>query len=107
MSWHCDVCLSNKKCRTIDSSDTLRLRYAVIVAGAAHIKIPNSTQEAFIHAGKNGLVFAADTAALSRVGHISIFTEETVLMQVPTAGGIVPPHTVLYNGPCRGKELLS
>ena len=107
MSWHCDVCLSNKTRRTIDSSDILRLRYVVLVAGAAHIKIPNSTQEAFIRAGKNGLLFAADTAALSRVGHISIFTKETVLMQVPTAGGIVPPHSVLYNGPCRGQELIT
>ena len=87
-------------------SDLLCFRYVVFVAGAAKITIPNSTQEVFVQAGKNGLVFAADTAALSTGGHVSIFTKETVLMQVPTAGGIVPPHIVLYRGPCRGNEMI-
>lgn len=81
-------------------------KYAVFVSGAARITIPNSPQEAFVHAGKNGLVFAADTAALSRTGHTSIFFKETVLIQIPTAGGVVPPHKVLHLGPCRGKELF-
>ena len=77
------------------------------MAGAARITVPNSAQEAFVHAGKNGLVFAADIAALSTTGHTSIFVKETVLMQIPTAGGVVPPHKVLHAGPCRGKELVS
>lgn len=81
-------------------------QFVAFVAGAAKITIPGSTQEAFVHAGKNGLLFAADTAALSRGGHVTVFTKETFLMQVPTAGGIVPPHTVLYTGPCRGDELM-
>ena len=77
------------------------------VAGAAKITIPDSIQEAHVHASKNGLVFAGDTAALSARGRFTIFTKETFLMQVPTAGGIVPPHTVLYTGPCRGDEPMT
>lgn len=82
-------------------------QYDVFVTGAAKITIPNSTQEGYIRAGKNALVFSADTAALSKGGHVTIFTEQTILMQVPTARGIVPPHTVLYTGACRGDELMT
>ncbi|KAF6225567.1 hypothetical protein HO133_009567 [Letharia lupina] len=81
-------------------------QFVAFVSGAAKITIPGSTQEAFVHAGKNGLLFAADTAALSRSRYGIIFTKETFLMHVPTAGGIVPPHTVLYTGPCRGDEFM-
>ncbi|KAL6716060.1 cytochrome c oxidase subunit 1 [Lecanora helva] len=81
-------------------------QYAVFVAGAAKISIPGSKDVAHIKAGKNGLVFAADTAALSSVGHVTYFTKKTFLMQIPVADGIVPNHTVLYSGPCKGKELM-
>ena len=90
----------------IDSSNYPFNRYAVFVAGAATISIPGSKVVAHIKAGKNGLVFAADTAALSSVGHVTVFTKETFLMQIPTANGTVPEHTVLYEGPCKGKELM-
>ena len=63
-------------------------------------------QEAIFAAGKNGLFFANDTADLSTTGHGTFFTEETVLMQVPVADGIVPPYSVLYDGDCRGSELV-
>ena len=57
-------------------------------------------------AGKNGLVFANDTANLSSAGHGTFFTEETVLMQVPVADGFVPLYEVLYEGACKEPELV-
>ena len=82
-------------------------RFVIFVAGAAVITTPApNPQEAIAHGNKNGLLFAADTAALSKTGHVTIFTEETILAQIPTKDGIVPPHKVLYEGGCKGAELV-
>ena len=81
-------------------------RYVMFLSGEAKVSVPNSTQCATIGAGKNGLVFAADTAALSAIGHVTAFTKQTVLIQIPVAGGVTPDHVVLYLGPCRGAELV-
>ena len=67
--------------------------------------MPTSDVVAVVHGGKNGLLFAADTAALSSDGHLTIFTKETALLQIPTADGKVPPHTVLHSGACKGADL--
>ena len=91
---------------TFGLSDLVYLRYVVFVAGAAIITVPGSDEIAYVEAGKNGLLFAADTAALSSGGHVTYFNKETFLMQIPTAGGIVPNHTVLYTGQCRGEEMM-
>jgi len=58
-----------------------------------------------LRSGMNGLFFAADTAAVSQFGHVTDFVEETILLQIPTAGGIVP-HTILHSGACKGNELV-
>ena len=81
-------------------------RYVMFLSGKAEITVPNSTQRAIISAGKNGLFFAADTAAVSAVGHVTDFLKETVLIQIPVAGGLAPNHTMLYSGPCKGAELV-
>lgn len=73
-----------------------------------HITLPDSTQEAWIRGGKNGLVISADIAAISKDGHITEYpsNEETVALVIPTLGGEVPGHSVLHDGPCLGDEMM-
>ncbi|KAH9043929.1 hypothetical protein EDB85DRAFT_733685 [Lactarius pseudohatsudake] len=82
-------------------------QWVVFLSGLAHVTLANSTDEAFINGGKNGLIFAADTSDVSLKGHSTNYPskEETRAIQIPT-GGLIPQHTVLYNGPCKGKQLL-
>ena len=81
-------------------------RWVIFLSGLAHITLPNSTDEAYVYGGENGLIFAADTSDVSTLGHATNYPskEETRAIQVPT-GGTIPSHNVLYNGPCCGKEL--
>ncbi|KAI9451355.1 hypothetical protein BJY52DRAFT_1205942 [Lactarius psammicola] len=82
------------------------IQWVAFLSGLAHVTLANSTDEAFIYGGKNGLIFAADTSDVSVKGHSTNYpsNQETRVMQIPT-GGIVPQHTVLYNGPCKGNQL--
>lgn len=82
------------------------VQYVMFLSGAAEVSVPGSPQQAFITSGLNGLFFAADTAAVSRSGHVTAFTELTILIQIPTAGGVVPAHRVLHSGACRGEDLV-
>ena len=82
------------------------VRYVMFLSGAAEVSVPGSSQHSFITSGLNGLFFAADTAAVSTTGHVTAFTELTILIQIPTAGGVVPAHRVLHSGPCRGEDLV-
>ncbi|MCJ1251769.1 hypothetical protein MMC30_009007 [Trapelia coarctata] len=84
------------------------VQYVLFFAGLAHITLPNSTAEAWVHGGRNGLIIAADTAAVSTLGHITTYPseEQTLGLVVPTAGGEVPPHVVLHEGPCCTSEML-
>ena len=68
--------------------------------------VPGSKQVARLSAGENGLYFASDTSEVSKTGHVTLFTEATILLQIPTAGGVVPEHEVLYQGACMGAELV-
>ena len=58
-----------------------------------------------ISAGKNSVLIAVDTADVSEVGHVTEFLEETILLQIPFAGGVVPEHEVLYQETCGCNEL--
>lgn len=80
-------------------------RWVVFLSGLAHITLPNSTVDAYVPGGKNGLIFAADTAAVS-TGHSTNYpsNSETIALQIPT-GGSIPQHNVLYSGPCKPIEL--
>jgi hypothetical protein len=82
-------------------------RWVIFLSGLAHITLANSTDEAYVPGGKNGLIFAADTSDVSKLGHATNYPskDETRAIQIPT-GGSIPSHTVLYSGPCCGKELL-
>ena len=84
---------------------SLANRYVAFLTGKAVISLPNSPQTATIRGGKNGLIFAADTDAVSKLGHTTRYPseQETIGLSIRTAGGVVPPHTVLYDGPCRGQ----
>ena len=79
----------------------------MFLSGVAHVTLANSTAEAFIEGGENGLIFAADTADVSVKGHATNYPskEETRAIQIPT-GGTIPQHTVLYSGPCCDQQLL-
>jgi hypothetical protein len=82
-------------------------QWVIFLSGLAHITLANSTDEAYVPGGKNGLIFAADTSDVSKLGHATNYPskDETRAIQIPT-GGSIPSHTVLYSGPCCGKELL-
>ncbi|KAL9116629.1 MAG: hypothetical protein Q9187_006845 [Circinaria calcarea] len=84
------------------------VQYVAFVSGLAHISLPDSAQEAWVRGGKNGLIIAADTAAVSKDGHITEYPSdrETVALQIPTLGGEVPAHRVLHEGACRRDEMM-
>lgn len=75
----------------------------MLLEGSAYIALPgdNSTG-AYIAGGRSGLLFAADTADVSRDGHSSMYlgTTESVYLQIPTRDGNIPRHTTLHMGPC-------
>jgi hypothetical protein len=79
------------------------------MSGLVHIRIPNSTTEAWIQGGKYGFIVAADTKGVSKLGHITDFPggDDTVIAQFPTIGGKMPEHVVLYDGPCGLAELIT
>lgn len=83
-------------------------RYVAFMSGLAHITLPNSKLEAYVKGGKNGLIIAADTAAVSTLGHITEYPshQETIALQIPTAGGVAPAHRVLHGGACLGSEMV-
>lgn len=64
--------------------------------------------EAWIGGGKFGVLIAADLESVSRMGHFAAFPsdEQTVLVQSPFEGDVIPGHTVLYEGQCRMEELV-
>ena len=72
-----------------------------------HSTLPNSRDEFWINGGKNGLIFAADTAAVSKLGHITRYPgrEQTTAIALPTAGGKIPAHRLLHQGPCSRDEV--
>ncbi|KAG4222901.1 hypothetical protein PC116_g28626 [Phytophthora cactorum] len=76
--------------------------------GVADITLPddNSTS-ALVNGGQFGLIFAADTAAVSKHGHRTQYlgVAETIALQIPTSDGEVPKHEVLHMGPCDSSEV--
>ncbi|KAI9879906.1 MAG: hypothetical protein M1830_006573 [Pleopsidium flavum] len=83
------------------------VQYVAFLSGLAHITLPNSKQEAWIHGGQHGLIIAADTAAVSKEGHITKYPskKETTALQIPTAEEAVPEHIVLHEGACQRSEV--
>ncbi|THH14230.1 hypothetical protein EW146_g6083 [Bondarzewia mesenterica] len=78
------------------------VQYVVFLSGLAHITLPNSTDEAWVQGGRDGLIIATDTVDVSDVGHKTEYPsgDETLALQIPTAHGQVPGHVVVHSGPC-------
>ncbi|KAL9032075.1 MAG: hypothetical protein Q9180_006712 [Flavoplaca navasiana] len=83
------------------------VQYVAFLSGTAIVSVPNHPPVT-IRGGKEGLIIAADIAAVSKQGHDTKYPceEQTIAIQIPTGDGQVPPHTVLYAGPCRKRDLL-
>lgn len=83
-------------------------RWVVFLSGLAYITLPNnSNQSAYVSGGEFGLIFAADTAEVSDIGHRTQYpgVVETIALQIPTPDGRIPGHTTLHTGPCRANEV--
>ena len=79
----------------------------MFIAGLAHVTLPDSEDDVWIRGGEDGLIIAADTAAVSRSGHITNYpsNRETIALQIPTEGRLLPRHRVLHEGACRKEEM--
>jgi hypothetical protein len=77
-----------------------------MLSGLLHVTVANTTQDVYIRGGKYGTVFVADTAEVSRTGHYSFFPEDSVMVRLPSDGGKIPEHTVLYSGPCKDEHVV-
>lgn len=101
------------------------VQWVVFLSGLAHITLPeaslpitnssslNSTQtfatEAWVVGGIYGTILALDVANASALGHNTAYPsgEETRALQIPTAGGQIPNHTIIDStGPCTEGELV-
>ena len=90
-------------------------QWSLFVSGLGRIQIlandgsglvNESSDEAWITGGKYGLIFADDVGTSN--GHLTTFpsNDETVLLTFATAGGAVPEHDVLHEGPCGWEETV-
>ncbi|KAI1114537.1 hypothetical protein F5Y14DRAFT_413647 [Nemania sp. NC0429] len=83
-------------------------QWVAFTSGLAHITLPDDPlASAYVVGGAFGLIFAADTADVSRQGHITQYpgNTETVALQIPTKDDSIPPHVVLHTGPCNAEEV--
>jgi len=74
------------------------------LSGVAHVTAPQDDSiSLWLVGGKSGLLFAVDTAG---AGHITRYPsdQDTVAITAPFAGGKVPDHEVLSDGPCLGMQ---
>ncbi|KAI0839542.1 hypothetical protein F5Y06DRAFT_295568 [Hypoxylon sp. FL0890] len=83
-------------------------QWVVFASGLAYITLPeHDSTNALISGGEFGLIFAADTADVSREGHRTQYPgiTETIVLQIPTCDGNVPDHSILHMGPCGVDEI--
>ncbi|KAI2632618.1 hypothetical protein GGS26DRAFT_591058 [Hypomontagnella submonticulosa] len=83
-------------------------QWVVFTSGLAYITLPGGDgTSAIVSGGQFGLIFAADTADVSRKGHRTQYPgiTETIALQIPTQDGKVPEHSVLHMGPCAVNEV--
>ena len=65
----------------------------------ATVSVSSSPIPAYILGGTwDSMIIATDTADVSTIGYITVFNEDTVLLEIPVAGGVVPNHTVFARG---------
>ena len=79
------------------------------MGGLGVITLPDNSSAAFTTAGGEfGLLFATDTADLTKEGHGSFFPgpTESLTLQIPTRDNKIPTHRVLTEiGPCTVNEV--
>ncbi|KAL8735403.1 MAG: hypothetical protein Q9166_000948 [cf. Caloplaca sp. 2 TL-2023] len=82
------------------------VQWVYFTSGEAVISLPTSRDKATVTGGANGLILAADIAAVSAQGHTTVYPgkEQTVGVTIPLAGNKMPEHTVLHPGACTAKE---
>ncbi|KAL8678938.1 MAG: hypothetical protein Q9186_004754 [Xanthomendoza sp. 1 TL-2023] len=78
------------------------VQWVYFTSGTALISLPTSPQTTTITGGPNGLILAADIAAVSKLGHTTVYPskDQTVGVTIPIAGNKVPEHKVLHGGAC-------
>ncbi|KAI9747943.1 MAG: hypothetical protein M1815_003737 [Lichina confinis] len=81
-------------------------QWVYFTAGLAHVTLYAGDDEAWFTGGRNGLLFAADTADVSELGHYTNYPskEETIAITIPTEDGLPPPYEVVNEGPCVGQD---
>ncbi|KAJ6438886.1 Amidohydrolase family [Purpureocillium lavendulum] len=76
-------------------------QFVLFASGEVHITLPNSTSDAWIKGGKNGLIIAADTADVSQYGHeLTAVGEDVASLQMPLMAGTDFDYQLLHPGPC-------
>ncbi|KAI4249799.1 MAG: hypothetical protein L6R40_000588 [Gallowayella cf. fulva] len=82
------------------------VQWVYFTSGKAVISLPTSRDKATVEGGANGLILAADIAAVSKIGHTTVYPgkDQTVGVTIPIAGNKVPAHKVLHPGACTAKE---
>ncbi|KAI1763109.1 hypothetical protein GGR53DRAFT_498620 [Hypoxylon sp. FL1150] len=81
----------------------------VVVIGLAYFTLPgDNVTGAYVSSGRSSLIFAADTADVSRTGHRTQYPGdiETIVLHIPTHDGKVPDHSFLHMGPCGIDDLV-
>lgn len=81
----------------------------MIISGVALLTVPDEGQypEHLFSAGLEfGLLFAADTADVSRLGHDSWYITDVTFLQIPTKNGEIPRHKTLHIGSCHVHETV-
>ncbi|KUI65316.1 hypothetical protein VM1G_00196 [Cytospora mali] len=84
-------------------------QWVIFLTGLAYITLPgDKSTSAYVPGGQFGLIFAADTAAVSGTGHNTSYPgiTETVALQIPTLDGEIPSHSILHSGPCTANDTL-
>ena len=84
---------------------TSQCRLFVLLSGLAHVTLPSSSDEAWIMEGVNGLLVATDD---SGVGHYTAYpsNKDTIALQIPFKGGIIPDYTILKRGACHSPQQI-
>ncbi|RYP40881.1 hypothetical protein DL767_001362 [Monosporascus sp. MG133] len=83
-------------------------KWVAFTSGLAYVTLPDdNATSALVSGGQFGLIFAADTADVSEIGHRTQYPgiTETIALQIPTSDGRVPEHSVLHMGPCTANEI--
>ncbi|KAL8817619.1 MAG: hypothetical protein Q9191_008112 [Dirinaria sp. TL-2023a] len=82
------------------------VQYVWFTSGKAVISLPTSSETAMVRGGANGLILAIDIAAVSKLGHKTVYPSRrrTVGTAIALTNNTVPEHTVLHAGACTEEE---